>query len=64
MGLWRMTYRRLNLAVFTLSIWLAAAAAFTSSFARGQGTTGTVGTEIFCKLGSLVDVLTGRTDQS
>lgn len=31
----RMTYRRLNLAVFTLSIWLAAAAAFTSSFARG-----------------------------
>lgn len=64
MGLWRMTYRRLNLAVFTLSIWLAAAAAFTSSFARGQGTTGTVGTEIYCKLGSPVDVPTSRTDQS
>lgn len=31
----RMTYRRLNLAVFTISMWLAAAAAFTKSFARG-----------------------------
>jgi len=31
----RMTYRRLNLAVFTVSLWLAAAAAFAPSFARG-----------------------------
>ncbi|CAK9025029.1 unnamed protein product [Durusdinium trenchii] len=31
----RMTYRRLNLAIFMLSLWLAAATAFAPSFARG-----------------------------
>eukprot|EP00913_Durusdinium_trenchii_P031176 g29192.t1 len=30
-----MTYRRLNLAIFMLSLWLAAATAFAPSFARG-----------------------------